>query len=50
MGFRTLLFQTQFNSQEFHEFSLIWDFNDVTSSAHYAKANSKAESSVKTVK
>ena len=50
MGFRILLFQTQFSSQEFHEFSLIWAFNDVTSSAHYAKANSKAESSVKTVK
>ena len=50
MGFRTLLFQTQFSSQEFHEFTLIWAFNDVTSSAHYAKANSKAESSVKTVK
>ena len=31
-------------------FSLSWDFNHVTSSPHYAKANSKAQSLVKTVK
>lgn len=41
---------SQFSSHEFHEFSLSWEFNHVTSSPHYAKANGKAESSVKAVK
>ena len=40
----------QFSSQEFHEFSLTWEFNHVTSSPHYSKSNGKAESSVKAVK
>lgn len=40
----------QFSSQEFHEFSLTWEFNHVTSSPHYPKSNGKAESSVKAVK
>ena len=40
---------SQFTSQEFHEFSLEWEFN-VTSSPHYPKSNGKAESSVKVVK
>jgi len=40
----------QYSSQEFHEFSLSWEFNHVTSSPHYPKSNGKAESSVKTVK
>ena len=37
----------QFSSQEFHEFSLTWEFNHVTSSSHHPKSNDKAESSVK---
>ena len=41
---------SQYSSQEFHEFSLSWEFNHVTSSPHYPKSNGKAESSVKTVK
>ena len=41
---------SQFTSQEFHEFSLEWEFNHVTSSPHYPKSNGKAESSVKVVK
>ena len=41
---------SQFTSQEFHEFSLEWEFNHVTSSPHYTKSNGKAESSVKVVK
>ena len=40
----------QFSSQEFHEFSLTWEFNHVTSSPHHPKSNGKAESSVKAVK
>ena len=40
----------QFSSQEFHEFSLTWEFNNVTSSLHHPKSNGKAESSVKAVK
>jgi len=41
---------SQYSSQEFHEFSLSWEFNHVTSSPHYPKSNGKAESSVKAVK
>ena len=41
---------SQFSSQEFHEFSLSWELNHVTSSPHYPKSNGKAESSVKIVK
>ena len=41
---------TQFSSQEFHVFSLTWEFNRVTSSPHHPKSNGKAESSVKAVK
>ena len=41
---------SQFNSQEFHEFSLSWESNHVSSSPHYPKSNGKAESSVKIVK
>lgn len=40
----------QFSSQEFHEFSLTWEFNHVTSSPHHPKSNGKVESSVKAVK
>ena len=39
----------QFSSQEFHEFSLTWEFNHVTSSPHHPKSNGKAQSSVKAV-
>ena len=41
---------SQFSSQEFHEFSLSWELNHVTSSPHDPKSNGKAESSVKIVK
>ena len=41
---------SQFSSQEFHEFSLAWEFNHVTSSPHHPRSNGKAESSVKAVK
>lgn len=41
---------SQFSSQEFHEFTLSWEFNHVTSSPHHPKSNRKAESSVKIVK
>jgi len=41
---------SQYSSQEFHEFSLSWEFNHVTSSPHYPKSNGKVESSVKAVK
>ena len=41
---------SQYSSQEFHEFSLSWEFNHVTSSPHYSKSNGKAESAVKAVK
>ena len=41
---------SQFSSQEFHEFSLSWEFNHVSSSPYRPKSNGKAESSVKTVK
>ena len=40
----------QLGSQEFHEFSLTWEFSHVTSSPHHPKSNGKAESSVKAVK
>ena len=41
---------SQFSSQEFHEFSLSWEFSQVTSSPHCPKSNGKAELSVKIVK
>lgn len=40
----------QYISQEFHEFSVSWEFNHVTWSPHHPKENGKAESSVKVVK
>ena len=41
---------SQYSSQEFHEFSLSWEFNHVTGSPHHPKSNGKAESLVKVVK
>ena len=41
---------SQFSSQEFHEFSLSWEFSQVTFSPHCPKSNGKAELSVKIVK
>ena len=41
---------SQFSSQEFHEFSLSWEFSQVTSSPHCPKSNGKTELSVKIVK
>ena len=41
---------SQFSSQEFHEFSLSWEFSQVKSSPHCPKSNGKAELSVKIVK
>ena len=41
---------SQFSSQEFHEFTLSWEFNHVTSSPHHPKSNGRTESSVKIVK
>ena len=41
---------SQLSSQEFHEFSLSWEFSQVTSSPHCPKSNGKAELSVKIVK
>ena len=41
---------SQFSSQEFHEFSLSWEFSQVTSSPHCPKSNGKVELSVKIVR
>ena len=41
---------SKYSSQEFHEFSLSWEFNHVTSLPQYPRSNCKAESSVKAVK
>ena len=41
---------SQFSSQEFHQFSLPWEFSQVTSSPHCPKSNGKAELSVEIVK
>ena len=41
---------SQYSSQEFNDFAISWEFNQVTSSPHHPKSNGKAESSVKIVK
>ncbi|PFX15913.1 Bifunctional polynucleotide phosphatase/kinase [Stylophora pistillata] len=41
---------SQFTSHEFHQFSVDWEFTQVSSSPHHSKSNGKAESAVKIVK
>jgi len=40
----------QFSSQEFHQFTLNWEFAHMSSSAHHHKSNGKVESAVKIAK
>jgi len=40
----------QFSSQEFHQFTLKWEFVHVSSSPHHHKSNGKVESAVKIAK